>query len=72
MQFGFRPYYFTTHALLEIAEKIKQSCDSRKYSCGVFLDLQKVSDTENQDILLKKRKTIMGKEELQTTGFVHF
>ena len=53
-QFGFRPNHSTTHALLEITEKIKQACDSGKYACGVFLDLQKAFDTVNHDILLKK------------------
>ena len=54
-QFGFPPNNSTTHALLEITEKIKQAHDSRKYACGVFLDLQKASfDTENHDILPKK------------------
>ena len=43
-----------THTLLEITEKIKQSCDSVKYACEIFLDLQKASDTVNDDILLKK------------------
>ena len=43
-----------THTLLEITEKIKQACDSGKYACGVLLDLQKVFDTVNHDILLKK------------------
>ena len=33
---------------------IKQVCDSGKYPCGVFLDLQKTLDTVNYDILLKK------------------
>ena len=53
-QFGFHPNHSTTHALLEITEKIKQACDSGKYACGVFLDLQKAFDTVNHDILLKK------------------
>ena len=53
-QFGFRPNHSTTHALLEITEKIKQACDSGKYACRVFLDLQKAFDTVNHDILLKK------------------
>ena len=53
-QFGFRPNYSTTHALLEITEKIKPACDSRKYACGVFVDLQKSFDTLNHHILLKK------------------
>ena len=53
-QFGFRPNHSTTHALLEITEKIKQACDSGKYACGVVLDLQKAFDTVNHDILLNK------------------
>ena len=53
-QFGFHPNHSTTHALLEIREKIKQACDSGKYACGVFLDLQKAFDTVNYNILLKK------------------
>ena len=44
----------TTHALIEITEKIKQACDSGQYACGVFLDLQKAFDTVNHDILLRK------------------
>ena len=43
-----------THAILEITEKIKQACDSGKYACRVFLDLQTVFDTVNHDILPKK------------------
>ena len=53
-QFGFRPNGFTTHTLLEITEKIKQACNSGKYTCEVFLDLQKAFDTVNPDILLQK------------------
>ena len=53
-QFGFRHNHSTTNALLEITEKIKQGCDSGKYACGVFLDLQKAFDTINRDIFLKK------------------
>ena len=53
-QFGFRNNHSTTHALLEITEKIKQACDAGQFTCGVFLDLQKVFDTVNHTILLKK------------------
>ena len=41
-QFGFQHDHSTTHALLKITEKIKQDCDSGKYACGVYLDLQKL------------------------------
>ena len=53
-QFGFRNQHSTTHALIEITEKIKQGCDSGKFACGVFLDFQKAFNTVNHDILLKK------------------
>ena len=53
-QFGFRKNHSTTHALLEITEKIKQACDAGQFACGVFLDLQKAFDTVNHTILFKK------------------
>ena len=53
-QFEFRHDHSTTHAPLEVTEKIRLANDSDKYSCGVFLDLQKASDTVNHDIILKK------------------
>ena len=39
---------------MEITEKVKQSCDSGKFVCGVFLNFQKAFNTVNHDILLKK------------------
>ena len=39
---------------MEITEKIKQSCDSGKFVCGVFLNFHKAFNTVNHDILLKK------------------
>ena len=53
-QFGFQHNHSTTHALLEITEKFKQGFDLCKYTCGVFLYLQKAFNTVNHDILLKK------------------
>ena len=38
--FGFRHSHSTTHALIEITEKIKQDCGSGYYACEVLLDLQ--------------------------------
>ena len=51
-QFGFRNQHSTSHALIEITEKIKQVCDSGKFACEVFLNFQKAFDTVNHDILL--------------------
>ena len=53
-QFRFRQDHSTTHALLELTEKIRLANKSEKYSIGVFYDLQKVFDTVNHNILLKK------------------
>ncbi len=43
-----------THALISITDKIKEALDNGDFACGVFVDLQKVFDTVNHDILLKK------------------
>ena len=53
-QFGFRKNNSTSYALMEITEKIKESIDSGKFGCGIFVDLRKAFDTVNHDILLKK------------------
>ena len=54
LQFGFRAKHSTTHALINITEKIRSALDSGKVACGIFIDLQKAFDTVNHDILLKK------------------
>ena len=54
LQFGFRKKHSTTHAIIDIIEKINQSLDKEKIACGVFVDFQKAFDTVNHDILLKK------------------
>ena len=56
-QFGFRNSYLTNHALISITE-IRASLDNNEYSCGVFLDFQKVFDTVNDNILLKKTTSL--------------
>ena len=42
-QFGFRKKCSTAHSLIEITEKIKESIDSGKFGCGIFIDLKKSS-----------------------------
>ena len=54
LQFGFRKKHSTTDALLNIFEKIKEKLDNKKFSCGVFIDLEKAFDTVNHKILIKK------------------
>ena len=54
LQFGFRKKHSTNHALLSIFENIRGKLDSKTFSCGVFIDLEKAFDTVNHNILLKK------------------
>ena len=53
-QFGFRKGSSTSHSLIEITEKIKESIDNGKFGCGIFIDLKKAFDTVNHKILLSK------------------
>ena len=54
LQFGFREKHSTTHALISLTEKIRESLDKAKYACGIFIDLKKAFDTVDHTILLKK------------------
>ena len=54
LQFGFRSKHSTTHALIQINEKIKNALDQGNHVCSVFIDLQKAFDTVNHDILIDK------------------
>ena len=53
-QFGFQKNKSTSLALVQITEKIRESIDSKKFGCGIFIDLSKAFDTVNHQILLKK------------------
>ena len=53
-QYGFRKFYLTTFALIEITDKIKKLLDEENYIIGIYLDLTKAFDTVNHDILLYK------------------
>ena len=54
LQFGFRKRHSTTHALIDIIEKINEALDKKKIACGIFVDFQKAFDTVNHEILIKK------------------
>ena len=44
-QFGFRKNHSTTHALLDLTEDVRKAIDNNKFSCGVFIDVQKAFHT---------------------------
>ena len=51
LQFGFRQKFSTAHALINLTEKIRKTLDEGYIGCGIFVDLQKASDTVDHDIL---------------------
>ena len=53
-QFGFRKQHSTLDNLICLTETIRKSLDEGKFSCAVFLDLQKAFDSVDHKILLKK------------------
>ena len=53
-QFGFRKNYSTTHTILEITEKIKESIENKQFGCGIFIVIHKAFNTVNTKILLAK------------------
>ena len=69
-QIGFRKNNSTTYALLQITEKIKETIDSEKHGCGIFMDLHKAFDTVNHVILLRKLE-YYDIRELPMTGSSH-
>ena len=44
-QFGFRRKHSTSHAILNMVQKIMDRLDKGEFACGVFVDLQKAFDT---------------------------
>ena len=53
LQYSLRAKHSTNHALLGLTEKIRESFDSGKFACEVFIDLQKAFGTVDLSILLK-------------------
>ena len=54
MQFGFRQKYSTVHALISLTESIRKNLNEGNITCGIFVGLQEVFDTDEHDILLSK------------------
>ena len=53
-QYGFRTNFFTTHALLDVLNYIYTALDEGKYVFGIYIDLKKIFDKVNHNILLTK------------------
>ena len=57
-QFGFQKKISTAHAVISLIENIEKAIDNKMFVCGVFVDLQKasntVSNTVDHNILLHK------------------
>ena len=54
LQFGFRKKHSANHALVSLTEDIQYALDNNYFASGVFIDLQKVFDTVDHNILLSK------------------
>ena len=53
-QYGFRKNHSTALALLHLYDTLANAIDNKEYTMGVFIDLSKVFDTVNHEILLAK------------------
>ena len=53
-QYGFRRQHSTQHAILDIVNRIQENIDNKKFTCGIFIDIQKAFDTVDHTILLRK------------------
>ena len=52
LKFAFRQNIFTAHALINLTENIKQALDEGYIGRGIIVDLEKVFDTIDHQILL--------------------
>ena len=54
LQFSFGQHYSTSHAFINITEKIRKASDDGNIACEFFVDLKKDFDTVDHQILLAK------------------
>jgi hypothetical protein len=54
LQFGFREGHSTSHALIDLTDRIRQELDNNGFAIGVFLDIKKAFDCINHHILTDK------------------
>ena len=53
-QFGSRVKHSTSHVICDVINKLQNSCDKKKFTCVILLDLSKAFDTVNYKLLLSK------------------
>ena len=53
-QFGFRRNHSTTHALINLQDKITSAIENNNFCVGIFMDLSKAFDFVDHLILLSK------------------
>ena len=58
-QYGFREKHSTQHATLDIIITIQNNMDNKLYTWGIFIDLKKIFDAVNHEILLQKLYNII-------------
>ena len=53
-QFGFRKGHSTSHAIINLVDKVAKALDTGKIVVGVYLDIKKAFDTVSHSILVDK------------------
>ena len=51
---GYRKGFSTKQALLSLRERSRYALDQNEYGCTILMDLSKVFDTINHDLLIDK------------------